>query len=50
MSDEVVKNWIKKIPIRRMAKPEEIAIGIIFILRNDYFNGRTLQIDGGLRI
>lgn len=50
MSEAVKKDWIKKTPLRRMAKPEEIVDGILFILKNDYFNGRTLEVDGGLRM
>lgn len=50
MSETMQKEWIKKTPLRRMAKPEEIVNGILFVLQNDYMNGRTLEIDGGLRI
>lgn len=50
MSEAVKKDWIKKTPLRRMAKPEEIVDGILFILKNDYFNGRILAVDGGLRM
>jgi len=38
------------IPLRRFARPEEIARGALFILQNDYYDGRILEIDGGLRI
>ena len=39
-----------KIPLGRLGKPEEIGHTAIYILENDYFNGRVLEIDGGLRI
>lgn len=39
-----------KIPLGRLGKPEEIGHTVIYILENDYFNGRVLEIDGGLRI
>jgi 3-oxoacyl-[acyl-carrier protein] reductase len=48
MGEKVVLDWNKKIPIRRMAEPSEIAHGVLFALENDYFNGRILQLDGGL--
>jgi NAD(P)-dependent dehydrogenase (short-subunit alcohol dehydrogenase family) len=35
------------IPLRRFAKPDEIARAALFILQNDYFDGRILEIDGG---
>jgi 3-oxoacyl-[acyl-carrier protein] reductase len=50
MSETILNNWIRDTPLRRMAKPMEIADGIVFILKNDFFNGRVLEIDGGLRI
>jgi 3-oxoacyl-[acyl-carrier protein] reductase len=37
------------IPVRRFASPEEIARAALFILQNDYYVGRVLEIDGGLR-
>lgn len=37
------------IPAGRMGLPEEIAQTIAFIFENDYFNGRVLELDGGLR-
>ena len=38
------------IPLRRFARPDEIARAALFILQNDYYDGRILEIDGGLRI
>lgn len=50
MSDEVLKEWIQHTPQRRLADPNEITDGIMFIIQNDFYNGRTLELDGGLRI
>ena len=50
MKDSMLEDWIRKTPLGRMGKPEELAKGIIFILENDFVNGRTLEIDGGLRM
>jgi 3-oxoacyl-[acyl-carrier protein] reductase len=41
---------VSTIPLRRFARPEEIARAALFILQDDYYNGRILEIDGGLRI
>jgi 3-oxoacyl-[acyl-carrier protein] reductase len=38
------------IPVHRFAKPDEIARAALFILQNDYYDGRILEVDGGLRI
>ena len=48
MTESVLKEWIRKIPLRRFGTPEEITSGIISILRNDFFNGKVFELDGGL--
>lgn len=50
MSEKIKENWVKQTPLKRMAKPEEIAEGIMFILKNDFFHGKILPLDGGLTI
>lgn len=50
MPDHVLQKMCAQIPAGRLGKPEEIAHGLRFIIENDYFNGRVLELDGGLRI
>ena len=50
MADSKIKEWREATPLRRLAEPDEIAHGILFILKNDFYNGRILELDGGLRI
>ncbi len=50
MKPEVLDKVTGMVPAGRLATPEEIADAALFILGNDYFNGRVLEIDGGLRI
>lgn len=50
MSEEVVRDWKKATPLRRMGSPDEVVDAVLFILGNDFFNGRTLELDGGLRM
>ncbi len=50
MTEDVLNDWVRQTPLRRLAKPEEIADGIMFILQNDAINGRILEIDLGLRL
>ena len=45
--DEVMAAQAKRIPLRRVAQPEEIAHGIVFLMTNEYVTGTTLTIDGG---
>lgn len=39
-----------QIPLGRLAEPAEIAHTARFIIENEYFTGRTISLDGGLRI
>jgi 3-oxoacyl-[acyl-carrier protein] reductase len=50
MNKAVLRDWIQKTPVRRLATPQDIVDGILFVVKNDFFNGRILQIDGGLRM
>jgi 3-oxoacyl-[acyl-carrier protein] reductase len=50
MSENVLKEWIRKTPLRRFGKPDEIAEGIVAVIKNDFFNGKVFEVDGGLVI
>ncbi len=39
---------VSAIPVGRIGMPEDIWVGVKFILECEYFNGRTIDIDGGL--
>jgi 3-oxoacyl-[acyl-carrier protein] reductase len=41
---------IATVPMRRLGTPQEIFAGVRFIIECEYFNGRCLEIDGGLAI
>ena len=38
------------VPLKRLGQPEEIAQAVQFIFENDFFTGRCLEVDGGLRL
>jgi len=50
LREEIKEKFTKSIPLRRFADTKEISDGAIFILKNEYFTGRMLEIDGGARI
>jgi 3-oxoacyl-[acyl-carrier protein] reductase len=50
LSESVLQETIKKIPLRRLGKPHEIAQGVISVIENDFFNGKVYELDGGLII
>ena len=38
------------VPLGRMARPEEIADAVAFLLQSDYITGQVLCVDGGVAI
>ena len=50
LREDIKEKFTKSVPLRRFADPNEISEGALFILRNDYYTGRMLEIDGGVRI
>ena len=50
LSGAVLQEIIKKVPLHRLGKPEEIAQGVISVIENDFFNGKVFELDGGLVI
>ncbi|WP_044423009.1 SDR family oxidoreductase [Pseudomonas syringae group genomosp. 3] len=50
MRPEALEKMTSAIPLKRMGKPDEIAHSVAYILENDYFSGRILELDGAMRI
>ena len=50
MRPEMIKKMLTQVPLRRLGQPKEVYAGLKFIIECDYFTGRCLDIDGGLRI
>lgn len=50
LSDEVLKEWEKKIPLRRGGTPEEVAKVCLFLASDlsSYVSGQVLLVDGGM--
>jgi glucose 1-dehydrogenase len=51
-SDELMQRASKELPCGRLARPEEIARGILFLVdpESDYITGSTLCVDGGSQL
>jgi 3-oxoacyl-[acyl-carrier protein] reductase len=47
---EILNKLTEPVPLKRLGKPEEIAHSVMFIFENDFFTGRCIEIDGGLRL
>lgn len=50
MKPEALQKMTAGIPLQRMGKPAEIAHSVAYIFENDYYTGRILELDGGLRL
>jgi 3-oxoacyl-[acyl-carrier protein] reductase len=47
---EILEKVVQNIPLGRLGEMEEISQAIQFIINNDFFTGRILEVDGGMRI
>ena len=48
LKKNVIERIIKETPSRRLGEIEEIAHALRFIIENDFFNGKILELDGGM--
>jgi NAD(P)-dependent dehydrogenase (short-subunit alcohol dehydrogenase family) len=48
LSEEFIQTTINNIPAKRLGTPKEIASTIDFIINNEYINGTTIKLTGGL--
>lgn len=48
MPPAMLERMVKPVPLRRVGEPEEQYLAVKFILENDYFTGRVIDVDGGL--
>jgi len=50
MRPEILDKLTAQVPLRRLGEAIEIAHAALFIVENDFFTGRCVDVDGGLRI
>jgi 3-oxoacyl-[acyl-carrier protein] reductase len=48
MPDKAREALITRIPVGRIGVPEDIWLAVRFVIECEYFNGRTIDVDGGL--
>ena len=50
MRPEMLEKLTAQVPLRRLGEVSEIAHAAVFIAENDFFTGRCIDLDGGMRI
>ncbi|MCV2885238.1 SDR family oxidoreductase [Aestuariibacter sp. AA17] len=50
MRPEMKEKFLSTVPLRRLADVSELGHAAKFIFENEYFTGRTIELDGGTRI
>src|SRR5450755_777015 len=50
LNNHMLLKWQKAIPLGKLGELEQLLSAVEFIIQNDYFNGKTLSVDGGLTI
>jgi 3-oxoacyl-[acyl-carrier protein] reductase len=48
LSESLLEETVKRVPVRRLGRPEEIAEGVLAVIENDFVNGKVFELDGGL--
>jgi 3-oxoacyl-[acyl-carrier protein] reductase len=49
MRPDMLEKLVKSVPLGRVGKPEEIYRAVEFIIECDYFTGKCIDVDGGIR-
>jgi 3-oxoacyl-[acyl-carrier protein] reductase len=50
MKPEMLEKMLQPVPLKRLGTAEEIADAATFIFQNEFFTGRCIDLDGGLRL
>jgi 3-oxoacyl-[acyl-carrier protein] reductase len=50
MPPEMLDKVTAPVPLKRLGLPEEVGHAAVFIAENDFYTGRSVEIDGGLRL
>ena len=50
LSEANLKKWEKSTPSGRLGELDEISQAIRFVIETDFYNGKILELDGGLRL
>jgi 3-oxoacyl-[acyl-carrier protein] reductase len=48
LADSVLKDWVRRTPLRRLGPVESVTSAVLFAITNDYLTGKVIDVDGGL--
>lgn len=50
MKPEALERLVQGVPLKRLGEVEEMAHTLKYIIENEYFTGRIIEMDGGIRV
>jgi 3-oxoacyl-[acyl-carrier protein] reductase len=50
LHETVLKDWVKKTPLRRLGKVADVTSAVLFAIDNEHLTGKVIEIDGGLTL
>lgn len=50
LSEAIIQKYEKMIPSKRLGTVDEVFEAVKFVISNEYFNGRIIELDGGFKI
>ncbi len=48
LEEKMLSKWIQKTPLSRTGEVREVVKAVHFVIENDFYNGETLHVNGGL--
>ncbi len=48
LEQRLIDKWVAQTPLRRQGEVSEVVSAAMFIIENDFFNGETISVNGGL--
>jgi 3-oxoacyl-[acyl-carrier protein] reductase len=50
LPEPILKEWVKRTPLRRLGSVEDVISAIVFAITNEHLTGKVIEIDGGLSL
>lgn len=48
LPEPILKEWIRKTPLRRLGSIEDVLSAVLFAIANEHLTGKVIELDGGL--